>query len=64
VLKSHPENYESMKILGSLYADSKNQQKRDIAKSYLKKVCNLKIKKKNYNLKYYFVILGNRTFPR
>lgn len=27
-----------MKILGSLYADSKNQQKRDIAKSHLKKV--------------------------
>lgn len=29
-----------MKILGSLYADSKNQQKRDIAKSHLKKVFN------------------------
>lgn len=30
-----------MKILGSLYADSKNQQKRDIAKSHLKKVLYL-----------------------
>lgn len=38
VLKAHPGNYEAMKILGSLYADSKNQQKRDVAKSYLKKV--------------------------
>lgn len=38
VLKAHPGNYEAMKILGSLYADSKNQQKRDIAKSHLKKV--------------------------
>jgi len=46
VLKAHPESYETMKILGSLYAESKNQQKRDIAKSYLKKVCSLKFKKK------------------
>ncbi|XP_001951487.2 RNA polymerase-associated protein CTR9 homolog isoform X1 [Acyrthosiphon pisum] len=38
VLKAHPGNYEAMKILGSLYANSKNQQKRDIAKSHLKKV--------------------------
>eukprot|EP00102_Acyrthosiphon_pisum_P018617 XP_016655827.1 PREDICTED: RNA polymerase-associated protein CTR9 homolog isoform X2 [Acyrthosiphon pisum] len=37
VLKAHPENYEAMKILGSLYTKSKSQQKRDIAKSYLKK---------------------------
>jgi hypothetical protein len=27
-----------MKILASLYADSNNQQKQDIAKNYLKKV--------------------------
>ncbi|XP_060857388.1 RNA polymerase-associated protein CTR9 homolog [Metopolophium dirhodum] len=38
VLKVCPENYETMKILGTLYANSKNQQKRDIAKSHLKKV--------------------------
>jgi len=50
VLKAHPGNYEAMKILGSLYADSKNQQKRDIAKSHLKKVCNLKMKKINVKL--------------
>jgi len=46
VLKAYPENFEAMKILGSLYANSKNQQKRDIAETYLKKVFNLKIKKK------------------
>lgn len=33
-----PDNYESMKILSSLYASSNNQQKRDIAKDHLKKV--------------------------
>ncbi|XP_029341274.1 RNA polymerase-associated protein CTR9 homolog [Acyrthosiphon pisum] len=41
VLKAHPENYESLKSLASLYADSKNQQKQDIAKSHLKKVTEL-----------------------
>lgn len=29
-----------MKILGLLYADSKSQQKRDIAKNYFKKICD------------------------
>ena len=38
VLKSHPNNYETMKILGSLYAQSNNQAKRDNAKQFLKKV--------------------------
>ena len=38
VLKSHPGNYETMKILGSLYASSTTQVKRDLAKNYLKKV--------------------------
>ncbi len=38
VLKSHPNNYETMKILGSLYAQSANQAKRDNAKQFLKKV--------------------------
>lgn len=38
VLKLHPNNYETMKILGSLYAQSANQTKRDTAKQYLKKV--------------------------
>ncbi|KAI4458501.1 rna polymerase-associated protein ctr9 [Holotrichia oblita] len=38
VLKAQPGNYETMKILGSLYANSTSQSKRDIAKSHLKKV--------------------------
>lgn len=32
VLKAYPNNYETMKILGSLYATSDDQDKRDIAK--------------------------------
>ncbi|KAL7034537.1 hypothetical protein ACKWTF_008002 [Chironomus riparius] len=38
VLKIQPNNYETMKILGSLYANSPSQSKRDTAKSHLKKV--------------------------
>lgn len=38
VLKIQPGNYETMKILGSLYANSNSQSKRDIAKQHLKKV--------------------------
>ncbi|ETE62950.1 RNA polymerase-associated protein CTR9-like protein [Ophiophagus hannah] len=38
VLKAYPNNYETMKILGSLYAASEDQDKRDIAKGHLKKV--------------------------
>jgi len=38
VLKAQPGNYETMKILGSLYAASTSQSKRDIAKTHLKKV--------------------------
>ncbi|XP_070619280.1 RNA polymerase-associated protein CTR9 homolog [Erythrolamprus reginae] len=38
VLKAYPNNYETMKILGSLYAGSDDQDKRDIAKGHLKKV--------------------------
>lgn len=38
VLKIHQGNYETMKILGSLYAQSSNQTKKDQAKAYLKKV--------------------------
>jgi RNA polymerase-associated protein CTR9 len=38
VLKCEPDNYETMKILGSLYANSSSQSKRDLAKEYLKKV--------------------------
>lgn len=38
VLKAQPGNYETMKILGSLYANSTSQSKRDIAKVHLKKV--------------------------
>merc|ERR1740129_1102728 len=38
VLKAQPGNYETMKILGSLYASSDNEEKREIAKSHLRKV--------------------------
>jgi RNA polymerase-associated protein CTR9 len=38
VLKQYPGNYESMKILGSLYASSKDSAKRDIAKENFRKV--------------------------
>ena len=38
VLKLQPGNYETMKILGSLYATSTSESKRDIAKGHLKKV--------------------------
>ncbi|XP_043596134.1 RNA polymerase-associated protein CTR9 homolog [Bombus pyrosoma] len=38
VLEAHPDNYETMKILGSLYANSSSQSKRDIAKNHLRKV--------------------------
>nr|XP_057945771.1 RNA polymerase-associated protein CTR9 homolog [Doryrhamphus excisus] len=38
VLKAYPNNYETIKILGSLYATSEDQEKRDIAKGHLKKV--------------------------
>ncbi|XP_068143351.1 RNA polymerase-associated protein CTR9 homolog [Drosophila tropicalis] len=38
VLKIQPGNYETMKILGSLYAHSNSQTKRDMAKTHLKKV--------------------------
>ena len=37
VLKAYPNNYETMKILGSLYAASEDQEKRDIAKVHFKK---------------------------
>ena len=38
VLKAQPGNYETMRILGALYANSDNEEKREIAKSHLKKV--------------------------
>ncbi|TRY67808.1 hypothetical protein TCAL_07229 [Tigriopus californicus] len=38
VLKAQPNNYETMKILGSLYANSDNEEKRQIARNHLKKV--------------------------
>lgn len=37
-MKVQPGNYETMKILGSLYASSTSQSKRDTAKNHLKKV--------------------------
>lgn len=38
VLKVNPGNYETMKILGSIYASSEDQTKKERAKSYFKKV--------------------------
>ena len=38
VIKAQPGNYETMKVLGSLYAVSSSQSKRDIAKTYFIKV--------------------------
>ncbi|XP_018496756.1 LOW QUALITY PROTEIN: RNA polymerase-associated protein CTR9 homolog [Galendromus occidentalis] len=38
VLKANPNDYETMKILGSLYAQSGNQNKREQARNFLKKV--------------------------
>ena len=38
VLKAQPANYETMKILGSLYAASASEDKRNIARGHLKKV--------------------------
>lgn len=38
VLKAQSGNYETMKILGSLYANHAEQEKRDIAKQHMKKV--------------------------
>ena len=38
MLKAQPGNFETMRILGALYANSDNEEKREIAKSHLKKV--------------------------
>ena len=38
VLKNHPNNYETMKILGSLYASSDDSAKKERAKQLLKQV--------------------------
>ena len=38
VLKAQPANYETMKILGSLYAASESEDKRNIARGHLRKV--------------------------
>ena len=38
VLKQQPGNYETMCILGALYANEDNEEKKEIAKSHLKKV--------------------------
>jgi RNA polymerase-associated protein CTR9 len=38
ILKVHPNDHESMKILASIYAESNDQDKRDKAKEFLKKV--------------------------
>lgn len=41
VLKAYPNNYETMKILGSLYAQSEDPDKQEAAKKHLKKVTDL-----------------------
>lgn len=41
ILKTNPGNYESMKILGSIYASSKDPEKRELAKQNFKKVTEL-----------------------
>jgi len=41
VLKAYPNNYETMKILGSLYAQSEDFEKQEAAKKHLKKVTEL-----------------------
>jgi RNA polymerase-associated protein CTR9 len=41
VLKLQPGNYETMKILGSIYARSSSTEKRDMAKQHLKKVTDM-----------------------
>uniref|UniRef100_H2YEL2 Uncharacterized protein n=1 Tax=Ciona savignyi TaxID=51511 RepID=H2YEL2_CIOSA len=38
VLKAYPNNYETMKILGSLYTQSDHPDKQDLAKKHLRKV--------------------------
>lgn len=38
VLAAQPGNYETMKILGSLYAHSTSTEKKEMAKKHLKKV--------------------------
>ncbi|CAF3361322.1 unnamed protein product [Rotaria socialis] len=38
ILKIHPNDHESMKIVASIYAESSDQDKRDKAREYLKKV--------------------------
>lgn len=52
VLKAYPNNYETMKILGSLYAGSDDQEKRDTAKVCLSDACscNLYIEGENADL--------------
>ncbi|RMZ97826.1 RNA polymerase-associated CTR9 -like protein, partial [Brachionus plicatilis] len=41
VLKSSPNNYEAMKILGTIYSSSKEPEKKEMAKSNFKKVTEL-----------------------
>ena len=38
VLKAYPNNYKTMKILGSIYAQSDHPDKQELAKKHLKKV--------------------------
>lgn len=52
VLKAYPNNYETMKILGSLYAASEDQEKRDIAKvSFLLPASCVYMQKQNLEIR-------------
>ncbi len=50
VLKAQPGNYETMKILGSLYAMSDSEEKRGVARTHLKKVLTLIDRSNLYSL--------------
>ncbi len=41
MLKANPNNYETMKILGSIYANSAELEKRELAKQHFKKVTEM-----------------------
>jgi RNA polymerase-associated protein CTR9 len=41
ILRTYPGNYESLKILASIYASSKDPEKRELAKQNFKKVTDL-----------------------
>lgn len=63
VLKAQPGNYETMKILGSLYAASTSQTKRDTARVHLKKVRPLLPPSGSLNVKLELLKQVTEQFP-